>query len=72
MQNHPRKKLPGGTGAPHFFNPVLRVRKPLRIWLLPDSAQATGSLLTRDDSGESFPLLSGCAAEAAPALHPFP
>lgn len=51
--------LPGGTGAMDFFIPVLRVRKPLRIWLLPDSAQATGSLLTRDDSGESFRVLSG-------------
>lgn len=51
--------LPGGTGAIDFFIPVLRVRKPLRIWLLPDSAQATGSLLTRDDSGESFRVLPG-------------
>lgn len=59
MQNHPCKMLPGGTGAMDFFIPVLRVRKPLRIWLLPDSAQATGSLLTRDDSGESFRVLSG-------------
>lgn len=44
----------------------LRVRKPLRIWFLPDSAQASGNLLTRDDSGETSRVLPGCSASAGP------
>lgn len=34
----------------YFFILVLRVKLPLRIWLLPDSEWATGSALTRDVS----------------------
>lgn len=60
MRNHPWKTLPGGTGAACFFIPVLRVREPLRIWLLP------GSLLTRDDSGERF--LSGRSGSPSASL----
>lgn len=51
---HPEPPLktvpPKGTGAIYFFTLVLRVKNPLRIWLLPDSKRATGSPLTRDDS----------------------
>lgn len=66
IKNHPWKRLPKATGASFFFFiPVLRVKNPLRIWLLPDSEQATGNLLTRDDSGEKFRVLQGCWVKAA-------
>ena len=60
------------TGAIYFFMRVLRVKPPLRIWLLPDSERATGNLLTRDDSGETFRGLQGRSVKAAPGLPSFP
>lgn len=66
------KSAPGATGAILFFIPVLRVRRPLRIWLLPDSERATGNLLTRDDSDQKFRVLLGRSLTAALGLAAFP
>lgn len=49
-----------------FFIPVLRVRNPLRIRLLPESVRATGSLLTRDDAGEKFGVSLGLDGRSCP------